>query len=240
MAEPGHCTKLPPSVAVSRRRILRTLHSPASPVPGGGRSPLSLGMKLRLAMFLVALLSVAQHCKAEENAVLMKASEALTRLRAECDVPGQTNAAVWTAYVSATEKARHEVIAQLKTLGGEIAVEVRRELEHARGEYREMLVITLAALGDEKAVTQASELMLHSERPAVRVCAAWELRGLKDKRTLAYFKQALQDPYKRKDGSRVQIADGMVYPVRIIASDALVDLGVPFDEVRKLRGDVRH
>jgi hypothetical protein len=161
----------------------------------------------------------------------------LTRLKAECDVQGQTNESLWNAYVSATEKARHEAIAQLKPLGKETVAEVRRELEHAGGEYQEMLVITLAALGDGKALTQASELMLRAERAAVRVCAAWELRALKDKKTLKYFKQALHDPYKREDGSSARIGDGMIYPVRIIAAGALVDLGVPFHEVRELRGD---
>jgi len=36
-AEQGHCTELPPSVAVSMRRILRTLYSLAAPVAGGSR-----------------------------------------------------------------------------------------------------------------------------------------------------------------------------------------------------------
>jgi len=196
-------------------------------------------MRLHVVIFLVGLLSVVQQGRAEDGTALPKAREALTRLKAECDVPGQTNASLWTAYVSATEKARHEAITQLKSLGGETVAEVRHELERADGEHKEMLTITLAALGDDKAVTQASELMLHSKRAAVRVCAAWELQGLKDKRTLEYFKQALHDPYERKDGSCVPIGDGMIHPVRVIASDALVGLGVPFEEVRKLRGDAR-
>jgi len=37
IAEPGHFTELPPSVAVRMRRILQTLHSLAAPVPGGSR-----------------------------------------------------------------------------------------------------------------------------------------------------------------------------------------------------------
>ena len=84
-------------------------------------------------------------------------------------------------------------------------------------------------------MTQAAGLMLKSKQPAVRVCAAFELRRLKDKKLVGPFKQALTDSFKREDGGCVRIGDGMIYPVRLIASDALVELGVPFDEVRKLR-----
>ena len=37
IAQQDHCTELPPSVAVSMRRIFRTLHSLTAPVPGGSR-----------------------------------------------------------------------------------------------------------------------------------------------------------------------------------------------------------
>ena len=125
-------------------------------------------------------------------------------------------------------------MAQLKRAGGAAVGEARRELEQAQGEYREMLTIALAALGDEPAVIEASDLMLHSKRAPVRVCAAWELRALADKRTVEYFKRALHDPYQRQDGSCVPIGDGMVYPVRVFATDGLVQLGMPLEEVRKL------
>lgn len=75
-----------------------------------------------------------------------------------------------------------------------------------------------------------------SKFPAVRVCAAHELRRLKDPRMIDHFKKALKDPYKRRAGACVRRAEGLIYPVRGIASAALLDLAVPFSEIRKLRG----
>ena len=197
-------------------------------------------MRLHILILIVASLSVVQHAFAGEDAALSKARDALTRLKAECDVPGQTNASLWTSYVSATERARHKAIEELQSLDGKIAPLVRAESQQATNEYREMLTVALAALRDDAAILAAAELMVASQKPAVRVCAALELRAIKDKRTIAHFKKALTDPFEREDGSCVRIGDGKIYPVRIIASDALVELGVPFDEVRKLRGDARH
>ncbi len=199
-----------------------------------------LGMSRRILIWFVVSLSVVQHGLANDEAALSNARGALTRLKAECDVSGQTNASLWTSNVSATEKARREAIAQLKLLDSKIVALVQTELQHATNEYREMLTVALAALRDDAEVLAAAELMLASQNPAVRVCASLELRSLKDKRIITHFKKALSDPYQRKDGSCVLVGDGTIFPVRMIASDALVELGVPFDEVRKLRGVGRH
>ena len=69
---------------------------------------------------------VAQGAQAKAAAE-SKAREALKRLQAECDVPGQTNKSLWLSYVSATEKAGHEAIAELKSLGEEAVTLVRHE-----------------------------------------------------------------------------------------------------------------
>src|SRR6266513_2475013 len=168
---------------------------------------------------LIVLLALVGISLAEEKPPQDQARSALARLKAECDVAGQSNSSLWTSYVSATEKARHEIIAQLKSLGAEIVPFVRAEFQHGKGEYREMLTLALAALGDDAALLSAADVLLVSERPAVRVCAAWQLRGVKDKRTIEQLKKALRDSYKRQDGGCVRIGEGMIYPVRIIASD---------------------
>ena len=197
-------------------------------------------MRLYVAIIVAGLLSHSPLGRAEDNTTASRTKAALARLKAECDVPGQTNASLWTSYISATEKARHEAIGQLQTLGSGVVPLVRAEFQQATNEYREMLTVALAALRNDAAILEGADLMLTSKRPAVRVGAAMELRGIKDKRTLGHFKKALQDPFEREDGGCVRIGDGMIYPVRIIASDALVGLGVPVDEVRKLRGNIRH
>ena len=156
----------------------------------------------------------------------------LSKLKLECDRSHLSNESRWTSYLSATEVERGDCIANLKTAREAALPQVRKELETAKGEYKEMLTIALAALGDEAALNQTGELMLKAQKPAVRVCAARELRRLKNKGLIEPFKQALADPFKRSDTSCLK--RGMIYPVRLIASDALVDLGLSLDEVRKL------
>jgi hypothetical protein len=163
---------------------------------------------------------------------------ALRRLKSECDNPKVSNESQWTSYSSRTEFLRRQCIGDLKPLGAVGLAAVRRELVGAKGEYRQMLTVALAALGDQGAMAQTVTLMLHAEKPAVRFVAAAELSKLENKALIEPFKQALRDQFKRRDGSCVQIGNGMIYPVRLIASGALVRLGVPLDEVRKI-GDWR-
>ncbi|RYG63983.1 hypothetical protein EON80_20110 [bacterium] len=155
--------------------------------------------------------------------------ETLTKLKIECDNPNISNASEWTTSRSATERKRLTCIFALKA-GDEAAV--RQEIATAKGEYREMLTVALAACGDNSGIWQTSRLMLAAKTPAVRVCAASILRRLRDKRTIEPLKQALADPFERRDGTCVN--PQMIFPVRRIASDALVASGLSLDEVRKL------
>ena len=100
-----------------------------------------------------------------------------------------------------------------------------------------MLTITMAVLGDKAAVNLAAQLMLNSDKPAVRIVAALELRRLKDKTLLEPFKRAMTDSFKRQRGGCLG-PEMMIFPVRTIASDALVDLGMSLEEVRRF-GDWR-
>jgi hypothetical protein len=142
-------------------------------------------------------------------------------------------------YVSRTEKARLDAITRLKSFGAHALPLVLGASKHATNEYQEMLTVALAAMREDDAIFATATLMLVSERPAVRVCAALVLRGLKDKRTIDQFKKALMDPYYRQDGGCIRVGDGQIYPVRLIASDALVELGVPFEEIQRMRGETR-
>ncbi|RYX82906.1 hypothetical protein EON83_17525 [bacterium] len=134
----------------------------------------------------------------------------LNRLKSECDNPKVSNDAQWISYCSETELKRMQCIATLKSAGTTGETQVRQELGGAKGEYLQMLVVTLAAMGDNDSIWQAGQLMLRAKLPAVRVCAALELSRLKDKRLVGPFKQALSDQFERRDGSCV--GPGMIFP----------------------------
>jgi hypothetical protein len=156
----------------------------------------------------------------------------LKKLKGECDNPKISNESYWTSYASETEMKRTDCINQLKSTGQRAVPLIRQEITTAKGEYKQMLTIALAAFGDNTAIWQTGRLMLKAEKPAVRFCAARQLQKLDDKRLIGPFKQALSDPFKRMSG--VCVNPGMIYPVRVIASDALVGLGMTPDEVRKI------
>jgi len=196
-------------------------------------------MKIAIATCIILALALVGNGLARRKLAQDQARWSMVRLKAECDLARQSDKELWTRGVTRTESERLNAIAQLKSLGGKIVPLVRAESQHATNEYREMLTVALAALRDDAAILEAADLMLVTERPAVRVCAALELRGVKDKRTIGHFKKALGDSYKRLDGCCMRVGDGMIYPVRRIASGALVDLGVPFEEVRKIRGEIK-
>lgn len=176
-------------------------------------------------------------CVFAEPAALMKVRFALGWLKAECDFPGQPAEAMGS-FISSPESHRLEAIWSLKSAPNEAVVEIRRDSLSAPPEYKQMLTIALAVLGDPQALTNACELMLKSDKPAVRVCAAAALRRLAKKEALESFKQALHDPYKRRNRDCAPIAYEFYYPVRYIASSAVVELGVPFEEVQKIRGEM--
>lgn len=189
--------------------------------------------KTRVSRSVLALGTIAFAAAADASLPpVNKVAQALKKLKSECDNPKVSNESYWTSYCSATELKRCYYIAELKSAGEMAVPEVQRELSAAKSEYREMLVVALAALGDNTSIWQAGRLMLRAKRPAVRVSAASELRRLQDKRLMEPFKQALRDPFKRMDGACVN--RGVIYPVRLIASGGLVALGMPLEEVQKL------
>ncbi len=188
-------------------------------------------LKTLLLLFVFTLQYAAWAADAPPQPV-RSSTEVLNDLKKECDNPKVSNESYFTSYLSKTELNRSKYIGELKAMGDVAVSSVRQELPPAKGEYKQMLVVALAALGDNTAIWQASRLMLKAQLPAVRVCAAHELRKLQDKRLIEPFKQAFSDTFQRMDGSCVN--KRMIYPVRLIASSALVKLGIPFEEIQKL------
>ena len=189
-------------------------------------------MKTKIYLLVLLSLQIAAYSAEKPIEASKKAKIALQKLKEQSDNPKLSNESEWISYLSKTELARRQSIRELKSLGETGVTAVRQELKTAKGEYQQMLIIALAALGDKAAVSETAELMLKAEKHAVRVVAAAELRGLKNKELIESFKKALSDSFKRRDGSCVY--PKIIYPVRVIASDALVDLGLSLEEVRKI------
>ena len=182
-------------------------------------------MKAKIYLLAVLLMVQSLASSAEQpTTVTQRAKTALQKLKEQCDNPRVSNESYWTSYASNTELLRRQSIRDLKPLGEVGLAAVRRESASAKGEYRQMLSVVLAALGDKEAVPQTVKLMLQANRPAVRFVAAAELGGLKNKQLI--------DPFKRRDGSCVE--PRIIYPVRLVASGALTDLGLTLEEVRKI------
>jgi HEAT repeat protein len=93
--------------------------------------------------------------------------------------------------------------------------------------------MALVRLGDRQRVGHVASYLTDSPSPMIRVCAAFTLRLSRDRSAIPALKQALHDPYQRKDGSDVGPRDRLVYPIRILAADALVELGEDPKEIRK-------
>ena len=115
---------------------------------------------------------------------------------------------------------------------------VRAEKGRAEGEYQQMLTVCLAALGDAGGIAETTNLLLNAKAPAVRACAAKALRDAKDKKAIPALKMAMRDAYRREDGSCVKIGDGMCYPVRLVAGDALAALGFTREQINGTEKDL--
>jgi hypothetical protein len=106
----------------------------------------------------------------------------------------------------------------------------------AEGDYAKVLDMALARLGDRTRVGRVATYLIESPSPTIRVCAALTLRLCGDRSAIPALKKALGDPYQRKDGSDVGPRDRLVYPVRILATDALAALG---EGPTSVRGNLR-
>ena len=179
-----------------------------------------------------AIVAKAKHYSEEETSTL---ENILKLMRCECDIEKSWEQTEWTSYLSPSECTRLKLlkaIPKLKDFKKELVVD---EIKNATGEYREMLFLMLAIVGDNAAYEETKTLLLESKYPSVRILSGMSLRMLNKKDSIDCLKKALNDSFRRADGSCTS-QGRLIYPVRLVASDALVTLGFPFEKVRKLRG----
>lgn len=151
----------------------------------------------------------------------------LTRLEAECSPDSVANDYVWSTRAPPTERHRREMLERLHTMRDTALAEVTARLEQPRGnEFGEMLVVIAAGLGDQSMIERAAKLMAYSEHPAVRLCAARELRSLRDWRTVEWFEYAAENDDRRVHSDCCGRAVEFFYPVRATAQLALRDMGI--------------
>ena len=158
----------------------------------------------------------------------------LAELKQECEKPNSPDMPERMSYLSPTEHVRWRIMTELGKQKELALPVVRTERAKSEGEYQEMLAICLAAMGDADGITETTNLLLHAQAPAVRVCAAKALRDAKDRQAIPALKTALHDPYRRQDGGCVKIGDGMCHPVRVVAGDALGTLGLTRKQINDI------
>uniref|UniRef100_UPI000A5EC6CF hypothetical protein n=1 Tax=Verrucomicrobium spinosum TaxID=2736 RepID=UPI000A5EC6CF len=163
----------------------------------------------------------AHPCAAETLAVL-------ERLKAECNPRSVTNEYVFSTTAQPTELARGKILNELALLADEEPVlsAIRQRLDRRdTTEYAEMLQVLMLGLGDRGSLRPVGELMVLSEYPAVRICAARVLRRLHDVESGEFFIDALGDPrFVRNDACGIH--PGKYYPVRTIAALALHEMNL--------------
>jgi hypothetical protein len=150
----------------------------------------------------------------------------LDELEKECDPDSPSNDYVWSSGSPSTERHRRQIIERLHGVRDATLAEVGSRLQTQRDdEFGEMLTVLAAAMGRDSMVVPAARLMVYSEHPAVRLCAARELAKLHNPLTIEWFEYAAMhdDRCVRNDdrGSFVEF----FYPVRTVAEIALKDMG---------------
>ena len=190
---------------------------------------------MKIAFCLLALLcGFAGVARADEKPPFKttKSVTALLKLKEQCDNPDASQQLAWPSSVTETEFIRCQAIEELKAEKDGLP-SVRRELGTAQGEYRQMLAVALAFLGDKDAVAPAAKVMLDADKPAARVVAASMLSRIGDKSLVEPFKRAMTDNFKRERGGCLG-PEMLIYPVRMFADSGLARLGLSREEIRKL------
>jgi HEAT repeat protein len=161
-----------------------------------------------------------------------RAAKLLADLRQEVLHPTSPDMPVFMHSASQAELTICSCLAQLHSLGEP----ARRLLEDAAGtadgNYAKTLDMARARFGDQKSLAKVAGHLTAADSPAVRYCSAVTLRMVRDKSVIPALRRALRDPYQRLDGSCVRSGDPMIYPVRAVAADALIDLG---EDPKKIR-----
>ncbi len=154
-----------------------------------------------------------------------RTKEILTTLRQEALHPTKPNIPVRLSYASEAENTICGCLNKLSALGQPVKDLVEDAAQEADGDYAKVLDMALARLGDRTRVAKVADHLTAADSPTVRLCAAVTLRMLYDRSAIPALRKALHDPYQRQDGSCVRLGDGKTQPIRVIAADALADLG---------------
>jgi HEAT repeat protein len=165
-----------------------------------------------------------------------RAVKVLADLEQEALHPTDPDRPVFISNASRAELTICDSLNKLHSLGEPIRDLVEKAATTAAGNHAKILDMALARFGDPKRVAKVPEHLSTSDSPTVRYCAATTLRNVGEKSSVPALRKALRDPYQRRDGSCVRIGDGMIYPVRQVAADALVRLG---EDPRQVWGEAR-
>ena len=165
-----------------------------------------------------------------------KAGEILARLKAESLHPSRPEEPSRMGMLSEAESIIGSQLSRLAAFGEPIKDLVEGASASAEGDYAKVLDMALARLGDRARVGRVATYLIESPSPTIRMCAALTLRLCGDRSAIPALKKALHDPYQRKDGSDIGPRDRLVYPIRVLAADALIELG---EDPKKVRENLR-
>lgn len=178
-----------------------------------------------VALVLLAL-GMSRWIKQEPSGLLNPAADAVfLRLQQECD-PGNPNADyAWATSAPPTERQRLALLDECRNAGMAWLPSLSAWQQRAGdSELGQMLQVAALAMGDRDQRLPVCHLMAWSDHPAVRVCAARELRRLRDPRVAEWFESALDDD-RFVLNSDCGTGPERFYPVRVVAELALRDLG---------------
>ena len=162
-----------------------------------------------------------------------RAKQVLYELRQETMHPTKPNASARMSYGSQAENTICRCLSKLTALGDPVKDLVYGTAKEAEGDHAKVLDMALARLGDRTRVAQVANHLTSSKSHTIRFCAAVTLRILGDRSAIPALRKALHDSYHRQDGSCARIGDGEIYPVRIVAADALIELGEDPNQIRR-------
>jgi hypothetical protein len=162
-----------------------------------------------------------------------KAQAILADLKAESLNPTRPDDPVRMGMLSEAENKIGRHLSRLATFGEPVKDLVAQAAASAEGDYAKVLEMALVRLGDRTKVSRVAASLTDSPSPTIRACAALTLRLSRDRSVIPALRKALRDPYQRRDGSDVGPRDRLVYPVRMLAADALIELGENAKEVRE-------
>ena len=164
--------------------------------------------------------------------IRVRAATVLADLQQEALHPTDPDRAVFIRNASQAELMICGGLEKLHSLGEPVKDLVEEADKTAEGNYAKVLDMALARLGDRKALAKVTDHLTTADSPTVRFCAVTTLRMVRDKSSIPALRKALHDPYQRQDASCVRIGEGKINPIRMIAADALIDLGEDPKQVR--------